>query len=210
MIRVRCRLVREEVAGHGTEITSPRDIAAAFHALYGDESVEVLVVFHLDARHRVIGFEEVSRGTLNASLVHPREVFKAALLSNAHAIVAVHNHPSGDATPSAADRIVTTQLRAAGMTLGVELLDHLVVAGGTGIFRSTRGWRSALDSGPRATQDGCDEREPLLNAGQVAELLSVNVRTVHRRAVRGEIPFTTVGGVRRFRSKDVRALRLVP
>jgi len=73
----------------------------------------------------------VSVGTLDSALVHPREVFKPALLLNAAAIVLVHNHPSGDPTPSAEDRTVTQRLLEAGKILGVELTDHLIVAGGT-------------------------------------------------------------------------------
>ena len=82
----------------------------------------------LDARHRVLRSEMISQGTLTASLVHPREVFRPALRDAAAALVLVHNHPSGDPTPSAEDREVTARLANAGEILGVQVLDHIVVA----------------------------------------------------------------------------------
>ncbi|MBW2716207.1 MAG: JAB domain-containing protein, partial [Deltaproteobacteria bacterium] len=81
-----------------------------------------------DARHRVLRSEMISQGTLTASLVHPREVFRPALRNAAAALVLVHNHPSGDPTPSAEDREVTARLASAGEILGVRVLDHIVVA----------------------------------------------------------------------------------
>lgn len=89
---------------------------------------ERFLVLALDGRHRPLGLEEVSVGTATASLVHPREVFKAVLLANACACILIHNHPSGDPTPSAEDRAVTKRLRNASEILGVPLLDHVVVA----------------------------------------------------------------------------------
>ncbi len=82
----------------------------------------------LDGRHRLIAAEEVSVGTLTASLVHPREVFRDAIRNAAAAIVLVHNHPSGDPGPSAEDRAVTRRLRSAGELLGIRVLDHVIVA----------------------------------------------------------------------------------
>ena len=93
----------------------------------------------LDARHRVLRSEVVSQGTLTASLVHPREVFRPALRDSAAALVLVHNHPSGDPTPSAEDREVTTRLAKAGEILGIRVLDHVVVA--------ERGFRSLREQG---------------------------------------------------------------
>jgi DNA repair protein RadC len=75
----------------------------------------------------VIAYHEVSRGTLDSTLVHPREVFKAALLSNSAAIVVCHNHPSGDPTPTTDDIDVTRRLVATGELLGIPVLDHIVV-----------------------------------------------------------------------------------
>jgi DNA repair protein RadC len=81
----------------------------------------------LDARSNVLGYETVSIGTISASLVHPREVFKGAILSNAAAIIVAHNHPSQDTSPSPEDKEVTRRIQKAGELLGIPLFDHLVL-----------------------------------------------------------------------------------
>lgn len=97
--------------------------------MLGFEPVEVVGILCLTTRLGVICYHEVSRGTLNMALVHPRETFRAAILANAAAIVVGHNHPSGDPTPSPEDHRLTTRLCEAGTLLGIEVLDHLIVAG---------------------------------------------------------------------------------
>jgi DNA repair protein RadC len=109
----------------------PQFTAAALMSLIGDEAVEVFGILCLTTKLRVICWHEVSRGDLDSATVHPREVFKPALLVNAAAIIASHNHPSGDATPSPDDLALTGRLAAAGTLLGIELLDHLVIGAGT-------------------------------------------------------------------------------
>jgi DNA repair protein RadC len=109
-------------------IRSPSDVYHHFHPSLRDERQEHFLVILLDARHRVLRSEVISQGTLTASLVHPREVFRPALRDAAAALVLVHNHPSGDPTPSAEDREVTARLASAGEILGVRVLDHIVVA----------------------------------------------------------------------------------
>ena len=89
---------------------------------------ECFAVLLLDGKHRVTGFHMVSVGCLQGTPVHPREVFKAAIVGNAAALIVVHNHPSGDPTPSADDHAITERLRACGEMLGVPLLDHVIVA----------------------------------------------------------------------------------
>jgi DNA repair protein RadC len=81
----------------------------------------------VDGRHKVIGLDEVSTGTLTASLVHPREISKAAILANAGGIVLVHNHPSGDPSPSTEDREITSRLKQAAEIIGIPILDHVVL-----------------------------------------------------------------------------------
>lgn len=88
----------------------------------------------LNTQHRVLRDVLVTQGILDASLIHPREVFRPAILERAAAVILVHNHPSGDPTPSAEDGAVTRQLRDAGRTIGIPVLDHVVVADG--------GWHS--------------------------------------------------------------------
>ncbi len=111
----------------GRTLSTPATSAAALAALLQDEPAEVFAILCLSTKHRVIGYHEVSRGTLDATLVHPREVFKAALLANAAAIILTHNHPSGDPTPSPDDYQLTRRLVDAGKLIGVEVLDHIIV-----------------------------------------------------------------------------------
>lgn len=94
---------------------------------------EQFVAFHLDCKSQVIGYQIVSHGTLTSSLVHPREVFKAALLSNAHALIVAHNHPAGSLTPSPEDLEVTETLIKAGQLLQVSVIDHIIVSS-NGLF----------------------------------------------------------------------------
>ena len=99
-----------------------------------DLSQEEFHVLLLNTRHRVIREVAITRGTLDASLIHPREVFKIAVVEGAAGVVLVHNHPSGDPTPSREDRAVTHQLVVAGQALGIPVLDHVVI--GDAAFRS--------------------------------------------------------------------------
>lgn len=114
----------------GRTLSTPAASAAALAALLQDEPGEVFAILCLSTKHRVIAYHEVSRGTLDATLVHPREVFKAALLSNAASIILTHNHPSGDPTPSPDDHQLTRRLVDAGRLIGVEVLDHIIVGDG--------------------------------------------------------------------------------
>jgi DNA repair protein RadC len=112
----------------GEPIRGPEDLWRHFGARLRDASHEQFLVVLLDGRHRVLRSEAVSRGTLTASLVHPREVFRPAIREAAAALVLVHNHPSGDPTPSREDREITARLIGAGELLGIPVLDHVVVA----------------------------------------------------------------------------------
>ena len=93
-------------------------------------SEEYFVAFHLNARHEVTSYNMVSKGSVSASLVHPREVFKAALLANTYAMIVAHNHPAGSPTPSREDLETTAQLIKAGKLLGVTVVDHVIVTAG--------------------------------------------------------------------------------
>jgi len=89
--------------------------------------IEYFYVLTLDTKNKITGIFEVSRGTLNASIVHPRDVFQRAILQNANCIMLVHNHPSGDTTPSREDLSVTKRLEEAGNLLGIKVLDHIII-----------------------------------------------------------------------------------
>lgn len=123
------QLVREEIGpfadGEETIIRGPEDIASIMVALTADSPVEKFYVFCLNTSHNIIGFSLISSGLLDASLVHPREVFRTAILSNAAAIICGHNHPTGNTDLSKEDKMVFRQLREAGQVLGIPCLDLL-------------------------------------------------------------------------------------
>jgi DNA repair protein RadC len=109
-------------------IRGPDDVVALLGRKLKKEQREHFLVLLLNARHEVIGRETVSIGTLNASLVHPREVFRPAISAAAASVVLVHNHPSGDPEPSEEDLGITKRLVEAGELLGIGVLDHVIVA----------------------------------------------------------------------------------
>ena len=111
-------------------VESPEDVAAYFAPLLQGVATETFWILMLDARGRPIGHHQVAQGTLTACLVHPREVFARAIRARAASIIAVHNHPSGDPTPSDDDVLLTERLFDAGLLLGIPLVDHVVVGGG--------------------------------------------------------------------------------
>jgi DNA repair protein RadC len=122
----------------GRSMTTPREAASVLTTLLQHEPAEVFAILCLSTKHRVIAYHEVSRGTLNATLVHPRDVFRAAILANAAAVIVSHVHPSGDPTPSPDDCDLTRRLTAAGALLGIEVLDHIIVgADGYVSFKET-------------------------------------------------------------------------
>ncbi len=125
-------------------ITSPDDIEQFIEPLkhYAEEH---FVAFHLDAKFAGVGHQIVSHGTVTASLVHPREVFKAAILSNSYALIVAHNHPAGSLTPSAEDIETTRTLIDAGKLLGIQVIDHIIV--------SSNGHRSIRESRPELWRD---------------------------------------------------------
>ncbi|KKN14361.1 hypothetical protein LCGC14_0996900 [marine sediment metagenome] len=123
------RVVREpSKLTRPTTIKSPFSVAELLRA-HGatTEEVEVLYALLLDCQNDVRGLVEVSRGTLNASLVHPREVFRLAIVYGAAGVIVAHNHPSGTPTPSADDKAITTQLADAGRILDIPLYDHIII-----------------------------------------------------------------------------------
>lgn len=129
--RYRLALVQDGDAASPTTyptLASPRAVARYVHGWYAAEADrEWFVMLALDARNRLIGANVVSVGSLNTTLAHPREVFKAAILLNAAAIVVAHNHPSGESQPSADDDAVTSRLCEVGELLDMPLHDHVIV-----------------------------------------------------------------------------------
>ena len=109
-------------------LTSPRQLAAYLLPQYGAGVVEQFGIVLLDTRHRVIRIKIVSIGSLDSTVVHPREVFREAVSASAAAIVLFHNHPSGDPTPSPDDLALTTRMVSAGDIMGIDVVDHLILA----------------------------------------------------------------------------------
>lgn len=114
---------------------SPAAAADILRTYIGQVDREHFVVLLVDARRQVIGVNTVSIGTVSASLVHPREVFKPAILIGAAAVIVGHNHPSGDEQPSMEDKEATKRLVRAGELLGIPLLDHVIIGSGHFSFR---------------------------------------------------------------------------
>ncbi len=119
------------------QIRIAADAAPLLAQYIGEADREVFAVALLTIRHRILGLHTVSVGCLTSSLVHPREVFKPAILAGSAALLLAHNHPSGDPEPSAEDIALTRRLTAAGQLLGIEILDHLILGEG-GRFVSLR------------------------------------------------------------------------
>ena len=124
----------------GKPLTDPAATRKYLMARFRDMPYEVFACLHLDNRHRVIAFEELFRGTIDGASVHPREVVRQALRHNAAALIFAHNHPSGVAEPSDADRRLTTRLKDALALVDIRVLDHFVVGDGEVASFAERGW----------------------------------------------------------------------
>lgn len=129
----------EEALVQSDPLTSPEATRGFLKAKLRDLPHEVFAVLFLDNRHRVIAYEELFRGTIDGSSVHPREVVKAALAHNAAALIFAHNHPSGVAEPSHADERLTRRLRDALALVDIRVLDHVVVGDGQMVSFAERG-----------------------------------------------------------------------
>lgn len=123
----RLQLVKEGAATHLSAIKNPGDVVRLLRDLE-ELDREQVVALYVNVKNQPIGKHVVSIGTLNASFAGPREVYKAGILATAYAVILVHNHPSGDATPSAEDDALTQNMANAGHLLGIKLLDHVIIA----------------------------------------------------------------------------------
>ena len=108
------------------KITSPRDFFDLFLPVFKEEPVEIFIVAWLSTANRIIGFEKVSVGNLNSSIVDPRSVFRSSIVANSASIIVAHNHPSGNPEPSEEDISITKKLVESGKILGVHVFDHLI------------------------------------------------------------------------------------
>lgn len=136
--QVSIRLVQESPLLSDESINTPEQAVKVLGEWLEGMDRELVCVLNLQADLKPINMNLVSVGTINASLVIPREVFKSSILANASAIIGLHNHPSGNVKPSKEDMIVTRKLQKCGQLLGIELLDHIIVGGTNGKMLSFR------------------------------------------------------------------------
>lgn len=135
---VSIKMVKEKsIKYENRKITSPSDAEVLCRSFLGDSDREQLIAISLDTKNQPTNINVVSIGSLNSSIVHPREVFKLAILINANSIIIAHNHPSGDATPSREDINITKRLKECGELIGINLIDHIII-GDEGSFTSLK------------------------------------------------------------------------
>lgn len=128
---VRLEVVCDRTVDYGkTLIKKPEDLAGLGFEILGKADREMFLLVCLSTGHNVNALHVVSVGSLNSSIVHPREVYKVAILTNSAAIAVMHNHPSGNIQPSREDKEITRKLLEAGEILGIKLVDHVIVGGG--------------------------------------------------------------------------------
>lgn len=132
----RIMLIREgRTTNYKDNVSCPEDIVRMFRLYLDAADREICVVAFLDVKKNILGLHTVSIGTLDTSLVHPREVFKAAIVIGASSIILAHNHPTGDCRPSYEDNKVTERMKEAGKLLGIELIDHIIIGDGFYSFK---------------------------------------------------------------------------
>ncbi|WP_432822557.1 RadC family protein [Trichloromonas sp.] len=137
-----CELARRfgiETMRPGDRYTSSTEVYQHFHERLRDYRKEVFIALLLDSKNRLLCEVQISEGSLTASIVHPREVFAPVVRESAAAVLFVHNHPSGDPTPSREDLEITTRLREAGELMGVRVLDHIIIGSGQYVSFVDRG-----------------------------------------------------------------------
>ena len=132
---VRVRLEQDRLIGKESVNTQDKAVEYIIRE-FADLDREVFMILNLDTALRPINLNVVSMGTLSETMVHPREVFKASILSNASSVICIHNHPGGDVTPSDPDIAVTNRLTECGKILGIEVADHLIIGGRDGTYFS--------------------------------------------------------------------------
>ena len=122
-----CMVKENDIDYPGVNISVPQTVADLVTKYVGLPDREMFIVLAVNVRNKITGIHTVSVGSLDTSIVHPREVFKFAILANASSIIVAHNHPSGDTTPSSDDIELTKRLKQASEILAIDLLDHIVL-----------------------------------------------------------------------------------
>ena len=124
---------------NGERFTSPEQVYSHYHHVMRDRRKEYFMTLLLDGKNRILKEVRISEGSLNQSIVHPREVFNPAVRESAAAVILVHNHPSGDPEPSREDVEITRRLKEAGDLMGVRVLDHIIIGDGSFVSFTARG-----------------------------------------------------------------------
>jgi DNA repair protein RadC len=122
------------------KISSPKDVYSLMYPRMREQKKEKFIMLYLDTKNQVLKEEVVSIGSLNSSIVHPREVFKSALMESSASVIMIHNHPSGDPSPSKEDVMVTQKMVEGGKLLGIEVLDHIIIGDGRYISLKDEGF----------------------------------------------------------------------
>ncbi len=138
-----CELARRMARGKrlfGTKISSPKDVVSYYNMQLKYQQKECLMLIILDSKNRILSEELISLGTLNTSIADPREIFVSALKKNGASIILLHNHPSGDPTPSREDILTTERIAKAGLLLGIPLNDHIILGQNTYISLKGEGY----------------------------------------------------------------------
>ncbi|MFT9494352.1 MULTISPECIES: JAB domain-containing protein [Bacillota] len=138
IVRIKQEVKRGVSKFDTTKINSPQDAVKLVTQVIGDEDREVLLVLVLNTKNQVNAIHRCHIGSINASIVHPREVMKAAILNNGASIIIAHNHPSYDTLESEQDKEVSRRIKEAGKILGIELLDSLIVSNDEGNYTSLK------------------------------------------------------------------------
>ncbi len=138
---VSLKMVKESsILYENRRIHTPNEAAEIFKDMLESSDREKLIVCCLNSKNEPTSISIVSIGSLNSSIVHPREVFKTAVISNAASIIVAHNHPSGDTTPSKEDIDITERLKKSGQIIGIQLLDHLIIGNGRCVSLKEEGY----------------------------------------------------------------------
>lgn len=129
---VRLNIVKEDEIEYNVNrdegLRDPEDMVELFKKFFGGlPDTENVLIVNLDNKNKPLSVQHIGRGSINQSVMHPREVFKSAIISNANSVAVIHNHPSGDVTPSSADISITGRLKWASDILLIDLLDHVIV-----------------------------------------------------------------------------------
>jgi DNA repair protein RadC len=127
LIKETCERYGELRVNNGESFKNSSQIFEHFNVRLSNATQELFIIINLDNKHRIINEQTISQGILNKSLVHPREVFAPAIAKRSAAIILIHNHPSGDSTPSTADINITKRLVQVGEVVGISVLDHVII-----------------------------------------------------------------------------------